>query len=535
MEKTDQILGSTQTTETSRGEDGEVSGDQEHTDGLHGHLGDVANFASLSGSAGEESINEPYRPTDHEARYDERQDSGVGNDGNDIPPESTGLNSLGYSAERENQLVANVKTHQIGSICARRFLPPEQAGRIRENLEKIDRITEEKTVEALNAKGALPPSFKSTENSLIAEGINPNLLTIEEAEQLDDYVGDKTPEARKRKIKEIIDSIHRMRNTTRSRRSFEGSHLGGKFDQLATLADMYEKGEFNDPEGNFDVYRYLVSRYSANDYREIDYSTGREFDGDYDGGYDGWYSKASYHSLFKDAGVQSGLERAIEDGATIDDLINEDLISEDQIPVMGPFTAQDLEGVEVFQKLLWAEPDTRTDKEVRDLLSTTVKGVGGLQEQLTQRYIAEEFLPKRRLGPKNLLLLTASMGKDYFRLLESIPEDEAKIIKEKLSYASLYLGKAMLVSGSRIKETYGSIRPVTEKFFDDVIGYANSLSESRESILNQDINAYLAKLDKWVFEIEALLEPYAKKENGEKSEASDQFGLPSRLNIGEGE
>lgn len=531
MEKTDPALSSTQTTKTSEGGDGEVSENQEHTEGFHAHLGDIANFASLPNSGKEGDVDGLGEPTGHEARYDEEDDPNKDNNGDDIPPESAGPNSWDNSSESESGRIAVVRTHQVGYICAKQFLPREQAQQIGNGLRRIDQRNDEETIEALTRKGALPPSFKLTENNLIANGISPNLLTVAEAEQLNDYVGDKTPEIVKAKVEEIINSIHRMRNTSKSRRDFGESSRADKFDRLAKLADDYENGEFDDREGNFDINRYLIARYSANYYQEIDYPAGRGYGDEYTNHYDG-YSRESYYSFFRDTGVMSSLERAIEDGATVEDLLEEYLISDDQIPVMGPFTRQDLEDIEVFQEALWAEPDARTNSGTKKLLSVTVPGVG-LNAQLTARYVAEQFLPNRRLGPKDLLCLTASTGLSFLESESNIPEDDAREIKEKLSRASFYLGKAMLVSNKTLQEIYGSTRPVTEEFFKEVIQYANGLSRDRELILTSDINAYLQKLHEWLFEVEALYEPYVIKRIGGESGDSGpkRFGLPNKLTL----
>ena len=123
MEKTDPALSSTQTTKTSEGGDGEVSENQEHTEGFHAHLGDIANFASLPNSGKEGDVDGLGEPTGHEARYDEEDDPNKDNNGDDIPPESAGPNSWDNSSESESGRYGRSDPYDAGILYRPGHLP----------------------------------------------------------------------------------------------------------------------------------------------------------------------------------------------------------------------------------------------------------------------------------------------------------------------------------------------------------------------------------------------------------------------------
>lgn len=425
--------------------------------------------------------------------------------------------------DRERGVI--LQGHYVGLACAEHYLPQTATNLIRDDLERIDRITNEETIESRRDAGLLPPSFKGVEYALAARGVNPNLLTEKEAKELADYASNATQSAIEEKFRVIYDALANVRNGAKSRRE----RFDPKLDELITLAKKYEDGKYNDDTNHFDLRLYLLDRYGKRDLgEERDYSTSRRIAEEE--GYDDNYSNAAYSRFFRDTDVQSELEVAIlEDDLSVDELIEQGFIEDSDIPVIGPFTSDDLDGIAIFKKSTWVTATNhREQASVNALLSNgVVVGSSILEDDLLQAYVADHFLKDRRPKPRQALQLIAALGLEF----NKIPKDEIvvaksedfyKDLKDTLSRASYYLVILLGMRKEEVEAEYRASRPTSKEFFSEVMERANGLTEQQVRSLVKDHGSSLTKLESWTFEFESLFAPFVKSDPNKTPPSSDE-------------
>ena len=427
-------------------------------------------------------------------------------------------------------VIAGVETHRASLYLAEKYLPEERVQDIATELARIDEIEQTETVEMRRELGTLPKDFSKTETALVTCGVNPSRLTVEEAKGVLDYTRNASEEIIDKKTDLIGESIVRIVNGVHNRRDFSyDPDKQRRFDRLADKYQRYLDGEI-DIECGYDK-EYYIGR--DDDYDDYNFESARDNAG-YHGHRRGDYSEGAYRKFLKDNGVKTRYESYFDE-YTLDELLEEDLISEDDVFVYGPFTKRDInEDLEIFKTMTWTNSTNFRDKDaVGDLLEETVPAhIDDTESDLTREYVAREVLPNRRPSVKNMLSLVACVGLEYSHtdekaIEEALGDERSSDLRDNLSWAAYYASRAIGMRLNELREEYGTSRPTSEDFFKELFNRSEALTSTQEKFMKTQQGPYLAKLDNRLFASEALFETVMTVKNN----ASNIEGLSLPGNI----
>ncbi|MBO7657111.1 hypothetical protein J6S55_00460 [Candidatus Saccharibacteria bacterium] len=431
---------------------------------------------------------------------------------------STVNRELARAAMKNAELaVSDIETHRASFFVAEQHLPAEYINIIRDELTHIDEIENTETIEMRRELGTLPKDFIKTEHALIASGINPNLLTVDEAQGLYDYASNVNQEIIEQKAESVANAIARIRNGARSRRDWAFDPAKAeRMDQLAKKYERYERGEI-DIECGFDKAYYLEDERRAAEDFNFTSANDRATE---EGMRPDDYSVQAYSRLVRDMKTDGYLERAFED-MDVEELLEEGIIEEDDLFVYGPYTRRDLrEDYGIFKMSTWVDAVNFRDKSnVANILQESVIARNeDTESDLLREYVAKEILPNRRPTPKSELLLFSALGADFAdkanEEIEAVmSKEKAKELHDNLSWASYYAAKILGMNSDELKEEYGSTRPVSKEFFEEVLKRSEALTEQQEKWMKKNVAPYLTKLDDRIFIAEALYEPVLSSED----------------------
>lgn len=450
-----------------------------------------------------------------------------------VEEQSTALEKV----EKAEVSISSIETHRTGLALAEKHLPTERVREIAVELARIDEIEQTETVEMRRELGTLPKEFARTEYALVAQGINPSRLTVEEAANVLAYTTNSSEDAIEKKTNLIAGAINRIHNGVHSRRdwSFDPERQA-RFDRLADKYDRYERGEI-DIECGFDRERYTESidslrgiddDHSFDDAREIATAENAARMGD--------HSNGAYARFFRDMGVASRYERLFDE-FTVEELLEENIISEDDLFLYGPFTRRDIsEDFELFKTSTWVDIVNNREKgAVGDILEQVIPGrTDDVEMDLTREYVAREVLPNRRPGLKNTLALVASVGLEYLESGWNAAEEvlgtkQADDLQRSLAYASYYSARIMGMSSEELREEYGTSRPVKKEFYEELLKRSENMTEQEEKYLAIDEAPYATKLDSHLFIAETLFEPVMAANSEDDGTDFEGLALPGDI------
>ena len=454
---------------------------------------------------------------------------------NNNEPEKTNL------AEVENKnTLPSIENHQIGAFIAQKYLPEKRVKSIIAENERIDQLENTEIIEVRHELDNLPQGFRKIEYGLIAQGINPSLLTVEEAQKLSDYANNATPEIAEEKARAIHDTLMRTRNGVTHRRDwFFNPEKAVRFDYLADKYDRYMRGEIDTECGydkEFCLYGYdgekLDDDRSFDEARDSILSSGNYDPSPYES-----YSDRSYARLARDMDSPNSDRARLFENLDKEDLLEEGYISEDDLFVYGPYTNRDLQELENYKSPSWTNgPAYGELSRTAELLSETVhKNRDSVENDLLREYVAHEFLPSRRMNARNTVSSLAAIGLDY----ASTPKEDtsntlAESIRNKLDsdlkWGTYYIAKLFDMRREDLKERYGSTRPTTQEFFKEALARSEALTDAQVEDFEKTRGPILAKLDEWLFRVEALYAPVAESQAAgfaeEISSEPDHLSLP---------
>lgn len=435
--------------------------------------------------------------------------------------------------EKTEMVIPDIETHRTSLLLAERHLPKERIKNIKDELAHIDEIENTQTIEMRREFGTLPKEFTKTEFALVAEGINPGLLTVEEAQGLHNYASNADKDIIERKTETIANAIARIRNGGKNRRDWSFNPRKAEcLDRLTAKYERYERGEI-DTECGFDKAHYLESEnktdrdyYFADAYNRAVIEEGERPDD---------YSNQAYSRFINDMGVDGYYERVFED-MTAEELLEEGIIEEDDLFVYGPYTHRDLkEDYEIFKVSTWVDTTNFRDKSnvATILQESVINRNNSTESDLLREYVATEILPNRRPTPKNALSLFSALGIEFAEkstdeLESAMPKEKADELRDNLSWASYYASKILGMRAEELKEEYGSTRPTSKKFFEEVLARSEAITEQQEKWMKKSVGPYLTKFDERMFAAEALYEPILSSEGGDGKDF-EGLALPGDL------
>lgn len=394
---------------------------------------------------------------------------------------------------------SQVASFETGIKAVEKHFGIEAAEHVESELTRIDDI-EKKTIGALVSTDAMTDHVRSLVHTLDSYGIDANNLTIAEAQAVEDYATNATEEIVHQKVNSIHDAIIKHIEGVHSRRdgaepAFYNPKEITKKEKIGEKFVMWDRGEY-DTEHGFDseeVYARLISE-------------GCE--------------------------PSDALKRHLEE-EDFDTLYDEGLIDEDDLYVYGPFTARDLDDIEVYSSLTWTgvtnsrhfgdrkrikrtvigpdgKPKHITDGEVERSGASVSSIIGrtinrshhdSLEDDLLHDYIAREIVQSRRLKAKDLLTTSTALALDFLEsdnTEEAYDDDEKKEHNEArrtVSWLAYYTGIIFGYNSKELKSRFGSTRPISKDFFNEVAELIKNLSEERAAYLDKSFQPLLTKTD----------------------------------------
>lgn len=379
-----------------------------------------------------------------------------------------------------------------------KYLPAEQVEAIRNDMERVNDISEVHAIEILRDTGNLPKEMEKTLHTLERYGVNADLLTIEEAKMLEDYATNASDEVINEKTDTIANTIIKGINGVRSRREIADA------ERLSEKYERYDRGELDTSRG-FDPEDILTQydKYSHEDNSENPYLE-QLLDLELD------ISKRQYDGTYRDDTERRALAQKLEEW-DLDDLLEEGIVPEEDLFVYGPFTGRDLEDVEVFRRSTWIDAiNGREKNRVAALLDETVSRNEDTETDLLRQKVAKDILPNHRLNTKNLLLVSAAAGMRYAEegIPENVPDEERTKFRRHMEEISKYLRKIFMLTPEETKREFGHKAPASsKKFFEEIAARVEAMTEMQEKNISSGQGPYLTKLDENLYLVDAYYEP----------------------------
>lgn len=432
---------------------------------------------------------------------------------------------------REHEVAIEATHNQLGEI---------RALEIQEAQERIQQIEDEETIIKLSEKGALSTADKVMETTLTTKfNINVSLMTPEEARGLYEWASDSSKDIKNEKAEIIDNVIERSLNGKRRR------HDRGKYQQLEELHHKYalwERGIIDTSESLFDDSPYVpgAGEYFG-DWTDESYSRA---DYDEEESKSRAYTEYDDESRFNQTIIQDFYDGYIDE-EELQELI-EDFDPGDMY-VYGPFTRNDLEKIGKLSSSLYLGPTNwRVKSPLGRLLESSIPVrsediVGGLNDY----YIGERILPNRRVGARDLVSMTASLGIESQDLLDQIDQskkatNEENELRKNLGWCSYYLARICEVNlkkfdkdeyrkkahdidipddlieeieplaedqrenarsrsqNRQLKYKHGRAKPLSLEFYSEVLARSENWTDLEVEEKDATYNAYLIKLDEWL-------------------------------------
>ena len=414
--------------------------------------------------------------------------------------------SSGDSALLELGKESQVTIFETGIKAVAKHFGVEAAEHVRSDLARIDDI-ERRTIGALEGTDAMTDRVRSLVHTLDNRGINANNLTIAEAQAVEDYATNATEEIVHQKVNSIhgaivhhIEGVHSRRDGAEP--AFYNPKEIAKKERIGEKFVAWDRGEY-DTEHGFDV-------------EEV-------------------YARLVKEGCEPSDALKRHLEE--EDPETLHD---EGLIDESDLYVYGPFTAKDLDDIEVYTSTTWTSvtdprhfggrkrvkktvtgPDGKlkhfTDGEV-DLSGASLSSLigrtidrshhNGLEDDLIHDFIAREIIQSRRLEAKDLLTTSTALALDFLEssdIKEAYSGDEKKEYNDTrrtVSWLAYYTGIILGYSTQELKDRFGSTRPIAKEFFDKAAEAIKNLSEKRSAYLDESFKPLLTKMDEHLHDLQ---------------------------------
>lgn len=385
----------------------------------------------------------------------------------------------------------------------------DAAEHVKSGLARIDDI-EKRTIRALEGTEAMTSYVKRLVHTLSTYGVDAGNLTIAEAQAVRDFATDATEEIVNEKVRSIHDAIVHHIEGVRSRHdgaepAFYSPREIAKKQKIAEKFVTWDRGEC-DTERGFDA-------------------------------------KAVYERLIREGCEPSRFLRRHLEEEDFETLYDEGLVDEDDQYVYGPFTAGDLEDIEIFTASTWTSitnprymggrkrvkrkvigPDgkprlvadgeiDRSGAGLSSLIGRTItqNQHSSLEDDLLYDFIAREVLQSRRLEAKDLLTVSTALTLDFLEsddakeALSSDDKKERDDIRRTISWLAYYTGKILGYSAEELKGRFGSTRPISKEFFDEAAEVIGNLSEERAAYLDESFRPILTKMDEHIHDLQGHL------------------------------
>ncbi|MBR3236253.1 hypothetical protein IKF92_01040 [Candidatus Saccharibacteria bacterium] len=393
-----------------------------------------------------------------------------------------------------------------------KYFGQESAERVNNDLRRIDDI-EEKTIKALENTDAMTDHAKGLVHDLRAIGIEAGNLTIAEAQSVDDFANNATPEVMDKKADIISEAISGSITSTHSRRHPFNPALVGE-DYLKEINMLQDKCEAWDDrkvntERGFDVENVYARLVEEGEIEPSDYA-----------------------------------KQELED-SVIEDLIERYDLDERDFYVYGPFTGRDLNRAKDFLEQNYTQIVNRrfnggmkrvnthhkqgykTDEEYAEvvakdratrpeiehsgaslasLLNETIRNNSqDIEGDLVRNYVASEILQTRRLDMKNLVITSSAVSLEVLNQEKPSPDDkrtleEYHLARQSVKMLAYYSGRALDYDQKEMKKRFGSTRPLSKEFFEEVASATEQLSDARSEYLDDEKKQYLVKMDEHLHE-----------------------------------
>lgn len=373
------------------------------------------------------------------------------------------------------QASSNVLDYQIGINAVAQTFGEEAAKHIESELAAIDAINQN-TISSLSERGELSEDARKLVATLDYYGVDAGNFTLDEARSILDYAENKTDEIRDAKTHRIYDALTYHINSVRSRH------------------DGMEPAYYNEREALRKAA--IQKKYAAWDKGE--YPTERGFDVD-----------DAYKTLLDDGySDPSGILRQRLEEDDYEELSEDGLVDERCRFVYGPFTASDLEDAMIYKRKTWTDAtnwrylgksNDSTGRSLAAILNTAISGgETDIEADLIHDYVANEILQSRRLKTRELAMISVATALDVLEIKDAEGEKAEKSLeamRQSVSFISYYLGKIFGYTKEELKDRFGSSRPLSKDFLDEIATEVQNLSDSREAYLEKSFKPYLTKLD----------------------------------------
>jgi|GEM_PF-2463053 hypothetical protein len=361
------------------------------------------------------------------------------------------------------------------------ILSEDSQTRLLEALRKKQDVAEFQTIGAMQVQGqTLMPSVIKTSKELAERGINADLLTPKEAQNLSEFAHFR-PENTDTQLEMIRDILTQSKNGVNARRDYaniDNPHYNReKKENLERIID-----QIND---------YLDEGGYENIHRDPDVVTEEE----------------------REALIEEYGNDPVFRHANREELIELGYLEEREEGILGPLTESDLSIAESLVRPTYADMLSSRSKDVVGEIRSVARFApatsnSNLFDAMLNRYIETEITAERTIEGKTLIEGFMALEKSFMesdftkRMHEYLAQNPNKNLDKtliKLRRILLQGGRicSILCGGSdkEAREKYGTMLPQKSEFFDEVLEKASRWTERDNARAKKSQYEFLIKLD----------------------------------------